>query len=92
MIQSLNDERPRHIRDRTHYVGELAPVSVIRRPLNQNPYVDEYVARRAAFYIEKYQVDQAVDAVTVAIPESVAASIERYLAPAPGWFAERRSG
>ena len=76
-----NTERPQRVRDRTRFVGELAPVSAIRRYLNQNPYIDNYVSKRALYYREKYDVSQAHDAITIATTASVKASIERYLQP-----------
>ena len=69
------------MRNKNRYIGELAPVSAARRYLNQNPYIDTYVSKRAVYYKEKYDVAQAHDAITIATTASVKASVERYLQP-----------
>ena len=46
MIAAINDERPKRLRAGNEFVGELAPVSAVWRHLNQNPYVDAYIAHR----------------------------------------------
>ena len=81
LIASINDGRPRRLRNGSEFVGELAPVSAIRRRLNQSPYIDAYVSRRALFYREKYDVAQAHDAVVIASVHNAAASLESYLQP-----------